>query len=153
MEPRKFDEEKHIKEVLKDWKCNPILEECSPHPFQSYGLFTIGLIAAICYRVLVVFEHVSPTWVRPLWYIGSIGFLIFFIHRYQVSRKRHNAIKKYQLIQKLKSTNKLEYEERAAVIELLTSLDKSLEKYNFMAIFVLTIIAIVVDIILSTANM
>ena len=123
-----------------------------PHTVSKatvYGFFLLGLLSAIAFRIIIVFQHVKPSWVRPVWYAGVLGYLVFFLYRYSISRKRKRAIKEYELIEKVRADACLSEEEREAVIYLLSSIKKSMEDINYYIIFILSILAIIVDIILS----
>ena len=50
--------------------------------------FWIGIIATVAYRIIIVLNFYSSFWVKISWYIGTIGFTIYFIHRYRISQKR-----------------------------------------------------------------
>lgn len=114
-----------------------------------YGFFILGLLSAIAFRIIIVFQHIQPTWVRPVWYAGILGYLAFFLYRYSISRKRKNAIKEHDLITKMKSKEDLSDEERQTVIYLLSSIQKSMEDLNYYIIFILSILAIAADIVLT----
>jgi len=47
--------------------------------------FWIGIVATIAYRVIVVLNNVSAVWVQVAWYIGTVGFIFYFAHRFDVS--------------------------------------------------------------------
>ncbi|HHN66263.1 MAG TPA: hypothetical protein ENK09_12980 [Nitrospirae bacterium] len=117
--------------------------------FVIVGFFILGLISAVAYRAIVVIQHIEPRWVRPAWYIGTLGYLLFFLYRFSISRKRKHAIKQYQLIEKIKNNACLNDEDREVVVYLLQSLRKSMEDRNYFIIFILSIVAIVVDLIIS----
>ncbi len=117
--------------------------------FVIVGFFILGLISAVAYRAIVVIQHIEPRWVRPVWYIGTLGYLLFFLYRFSISRKRKHAIKQYQLIEKIKNNACLNDEDREVVVYLLQSLRKSMEDRNYFIIFILSIVAIVVDLIIS----
>lgn len=123
-----------------------------PHTVPGYvimGFFILGLISAIAYRSIVVIQHIEPGLVRPVWYLGTVGYLLFFLYRFYISRKRKHAIRQYQLIEKVKTNACLTDEDREVVVYLLQSLKKSMEDRNYFIIFILSIVAIVVDIIIS----
>jgi len=63
--------------------------------------------------------------------------------------KRKKAIDKYDLISKLKANKKLSDEDREITIYLLSSIKKSRENINYMLIFTLSIVAILMDLFLS----
>jgi hypothetical protein len=128
------------------------MEEPKPHTVPKsviYAFFVLGLISAIAFRGIIIFQHLEPTWVRPVWYIGTIGYFFFFLYRYMISKKRKHTIASYQLIEKLKANACLAEEEREAVLYLLASIKFSLEDINYALIFILSVLAIVADIVLT----
>jgi len=128
------------------------MEKPKPHivpKYVIYAFFVLGLVSAIAFRGIIIFQHLEPTWVRPVWYIGTIGYFFFFLYRYMITKKRKHAIEKYQLIEKLKANACLADEEREAVLYLLSSLKFSLEDINYALIFILSVVAILADIVLT----
>lgn len=129
------------------------MEKLKPHTVPKsviYAFFVLGLVSAIAFRGIIIFQHLEPTWVRPVWYIGTIGYFFFFLYRYLITKKRKHAIENYQLIEKLKANACLADEEREAVLYLLSSIKFSLEDINYALIFLLSVLAIVADIVLTT---
>lgn len=107
--------------------------------------FVVGLIAACSFRVLIVFSHSYQSLFRPVWYLGTIGYLLFFLYRYMISRKRKRAIEQYDLIEKLKSAGPLSEVDREVLVYLLSSIRKSRENLNYLFIFGLSFLAIIAD--------
>jgi hypothetical protein len=129
-----------------------IMEKQKPHTVPKSVIFTffvLGLISAIAFRGIIVFQHLEPNWVRPVWYIGTIGYFIFFLYRYIITKKRKRAIEDYHLIEKLKTNACLAEEDREVVLYLLSSVKVSLEDINYALIFVLSVVAIGADIVLT----
>ena len=123
-----------------------------PHTLPKsviYGFFIIGLLSAIAFRIIIVFQRIQPTWVRPVWYAGVLGYMAFFLYRYSISRKRKNAIRDYDLITKLNNNACLTDEDREVVIYLLSSIKKSMEDLNYYLIFILSVLAIAADIVFT----
>jgi len=123
-----------------------------PHTLPKpviYGFFILGLLSAVAFRIIIVFQHIEPTWVRPVWYAGILGYIVFFLYRYSISRKRKNAIKDYDLINKLKNKDRLSDKDREIVTYLLSSIQKSMEDLNYYIIFILSILAIAADIVFT----
>lgn len=123
-----------------------------PHTLPKpviYGFFILGLLSAIAFRIIIVFQHIEPTWVRPVWYAGILGYIVFFLYRYYISRKRKKAIRDYDLINKLKTDACLSDKDREIVTYLLSSIQKSMEDLNYFIIFILSILAIIADFVLS----
>ena len=111
--------------------------------------FLIGVLSAIAFRALIVFNHVHPEWFRPVWYLGTIGYVIFFLYRYWISHKRKHAIHQYALLDKLKGPGELTTEDREVLLYLLSSVSKSREDLNYLIIFFLSIVAVGIDVFLS----
>lgn len=114
-----------------------------------YGFFVIGLISAIAFRAIIVFQHLEPSWVRPVWYAGIVGYVFFFLYRYGITKKRKKAIDDFKLIDKVKANACLTEEDREIVLYLLSSIKSSPEDLNYAIIFILSILAILADILLS----
>lgn len=110
--------------------------------------FIIGVISAIAFRVIIVFQHMAPSWVRPIWYVGVIGYFIFFLYRYYISQKRRYAVRKNDLVNKISKGEILDENEREVTIYLLNSLLKSKENLNYLIIFVLSFIVVAFDIVM-----
>ena len=131
---------------------NASLEKRTPHVLPKYiiyGFFTVGLVSAIAFRGIIVFQHLEPAWIRPVWYIGTVGYFLFFLYRYSITRKRKKAIAEFQLIEKVKTNTCLSDQDRELVLYLLSSIKTSLEDLNYAIIFLLSVIAIIADLLLS----
>jgi hypothetical protein len=89
--------------------------------YIMYSFFIIGLLSAIAFRSIIIFQHVEPHWVRPVWYIGTIGYFLFFLYRYNME----------------------------VVLYLLSSIKLSLEDMNYAIIFLLSVVAVIADMILA----
>ncbi len=114
-----------------------------------YGFFVVGLLSAVAFRAIIVFQHIEPEWVRPVWYIGVVGYFIFFLYRYIITKKRKKAIEDFQLIEKVKANACLKEEDRDIVLFLLSSIRYSPEDINYAVIFILSVLAIIADLALT----
>ena len=114
-----------------------------------FGFFVIGLLSAIAFRAIIVFQHLEPSWVRPVWYAGIVGYIFFFLYRYRITKKRKKAIDDFELIDKVKANACLTEEDREIVLYLLSSIKSSPEDLNYAIIFILSILAILADILLT----
>lgn len=114
-----------------------------------YLFMVIGLISAVAFRALTILGHLNPPLVRPVWYAGVIGYILFFAYRYYITEKRRKVIRQHQLIQKVQSPGCLSDEDRVLVQYLLQSISKSKENINYLFIFALSVVAIAVDLWLS----
>jgi len=114
-----------------------------------YFFFIIGLLSAIAFRSIIIFQHIEPPWVRPVWYIGTIGYFLFFLYRYNITKKRKKAVDDFQLIEKLRSEASLTEKDREVVLYLLSSIKLSLEDMNYAIIFILSVVAVIADVLLT----
>lgn len=113
--------------------------------FIIYSFLALGIISAIAFRAISILQSIEPVWVRPVWYVGVIGYMVFFLYRYYISEKRKKVVQKFQLIEKVRGNTCLTYEDRDVLIYLLTSIRKSPENINYLIIFILSILAILAD--------
>jgi hypothetical protein len=110
--------------------------------------FWFGIIATISYRAIVILNHYSPTISLIAWYIGTVGFVLYFWHRYIVSEKRVELIKKHKLIAAVKRSN-LTRSQIDANEYILTTLLSTKEKWNYIVIFATSLIAMLIGIYLD----
>jgi len=114
--------------------------------------FFIGLISAVSFRAIILVQYFSPLLVRALWYVAVITNFLFFLFRYHISRKRKRAINAQNLIAKLQTQEPLTREDREGLTYLLTSIERSHENWNYLSIFILSALAIIIDVIMSLAG-
>src|SRR5689334_23334524 len=110
--------------------------------------FVVGLLSSVAFRVIILFQKHHPAWVRTVWYFGVIGYMLFFMYRYYISHRRKHTIAHTNIIAKLQGGESLSADDRAAALYLLNSIRKSPEDWNYLAIFVLSVITIALDLLL-----
>lgn len=110
--------------------------------------FAIGLMSALSFRALMAIKDLQPQLFRPVWYLGIIGYILFFGFRYSITEKRKKAISEFNLVEKLKTGEELTSNDRQVVTYILSSLQKSRENLNYLFIFVTSAIAIFLDLLL-----
>lgn len=112
------------------------------------GFFLLGLLSSVAFRAIILFQKFDPARVRPVWYFGVIGYMLFFMYRYGISQRRKRAIEQTNIIEKIGRGAELSAEDREAALYLLNSIRKSQEDWNYLAIFILSIVAIALDVVL-----
>ncbi|MCF7820538.1 MAG: hypothetical protein K9M44_03665 [Candidatus Pacebacteria bacterium] len=112
------------------------------HKLYRIWLFIVGIIATIAYRIIIVLNYYSPVAVEIAWYIGTIGFVWYFIHRYKVENRRDHLIESMRLAEKIANKEELKDKERQALVYILKGLKTSLAKWNYIAIFLLSALAL-----------
>ncbi|MDP2709407.1 MAG: hypothetical protein Q8O93_05210 [bacterium] len=105
-------------------------------------IFLVGVAATIAYRLVIVLNHYSQLWVEISWYIGTIGFIWYFAHRFNIENRRDRLIEKLRLAEKIESGRPFNSEDKTALLYILTSLETSLAKWNYVAIFLFSFLAI-----------
>lgn len=105
-------------------------------------IFMVGVIATIAYRLVVILNHYSQLWVEVAWYIGTIGFIWYFAHRFNIENRRDKLIEKLNLVEKIQTDQSFNSEDKTALLYILKSLGTSLAKWNYIAIFFFSFLAI-----------
>jgi len=126
--------------------------ESQPKVMPKYlvnGFFALGIVGAVSFRSLIVLGKVAPFLVRPIWYLGVLSYVFFFLYRYYITEKRRRAIVSFNLIEKLEKGEKLNEIETGVNIYLLNSVIRSKENLNYLIIFILSVVMIFLDIILN----
>ncbi|MBT6691557.1 hypothetical protein HOB10_04460 [Candidatus Parcubacteria bacterium] len=113
--------------------------------------FWAGVIATLAYRIIIVLNFYNTTWVKISWYIGTVGFIIYFIHRFDISKKRSALIVKHRLREKLDANtlDELNKEDNEALGYILKTLVSSKERYNYYIIFILSGIALIAGLLID----
>jgi hypothetical protein len=111
--------------------------------------FWIGIAATTAYRAIIFFTDANPVLLKVTWYIGTIGFIIYFAHRYQVSGRRARAIEEYRLTEKIPQLSELTLEERSALSYVLSTLRSTKEKWNYIFIFATSAIALIAGVVID----
>ena len=131
---------------------------CSEHKrckdsYKSWIFFIIGLIATAAIRVVTVLMHINPLYGKTAWYIGVGGFFLFFLYRYNIIKSRSDLILKNKLVDKIQQRDQLSASDYELLEGVMCSLNSKKERINFMFIFVLSaitlLIALYIDIFLA----
>lgn len=118
----------------------------TPHKKSTRLLFFwIGIFATLAYRAIIVFQHLDGPWLTLAWYIGTIGFIAYFAHRFSISERREKVIVEHQLIEKIDKTS-LAPEDQTALRYVLGTLISSKERWNYITIFIASAIALLIGI-------
>jgi len=111
--------------------------------------FWSGIVATFAYRIIVILNNYSKAWAQLSWYIGTIGFVLYFLHRYQVSEKRAKLIRDHNLIRDIAKSPNLSQEQINSTEYILKTLLSTKEKWNYIFIFVMSVVAFVIGIYLD----
>lgn len=115
----------------------------------SLVFFIIGLIAIIAVRAVTILEHVRPIYGKISWYIGIIGFFLYFAYKHRVEHNRSRLIKTGRLVDKVLQDGDIKKEDRQAIGSVLCALSSNKDRINYLMIFsssaVVLIIAFYLD--------
>ncbi len=126
------------------------MENLKPHSNATrLFYFWSGIIATLAYRIIIVLNSFDPVWVKAAWYIGTIGFVVYFIHRYDISEKRGRIIRQRELEKKVASLKGLSKDDKAAMAYIFHTLQSSKEKWNYIFIFALSGLALIAGVIMD----
>lgn len=126
------------------------MEVIEPNPkFVRLFFFWTGIIATVAYRIIIVLNWYSPLWVKVSWYIGTIGFVFYFWHRFNVAKKRARLIKDYELIEAVDKIDRIDPQRKLALRYLVKTSLTSKSRWNSAVIFILSIIALFVGIFID----
>lgn len=115
----------------------------SSSKFYRRWMFVLGIIATIAYRIIVVLNGYNQIYVQISWYVGTIGFVWYFAHRFNVENRRDRLITDMGLEDKIRENKVLTDQERESLVYILGSLKTSLSKWNYIAIFFFSAIALI----------
>lgn len=124
------------------------MENLHPNPKPIRLLyFWIGLLATFSYRIIIILNFYSSTLVKVSWYVGTIGFIVYYIHRFKISQKRSRVIVEHRLREKLDNPEQLNSSDHQALAYILDTLVSSKEKWNNYFIFVSSGLALLVGVL------
>jgi len=109
--------------------------------------FLIGIIATLAYRIIIVLNFYSPNWVKVSWYIGTVGFVLYFGHRFDAQRRRVKLISDYGLDKAVKKVKGIGPKQKEALNHVIRTTYASKSRWNSAVIFILSILALIVGII------
>lgn len=111
--------------------------------YAAWIFFIIGIFATLAVRAVTVLMHIKPLYGQIAWYIGVVGFLFFFSYKFRLYSYRSKVVRENNLAQKIQE-RELTQEEKDVVSAILCGLSSRKESINYLFIFILSAIAIVV---------
>ncbi|WP_440952126.1 hypothetical protein [Methanococcoides sp. FTZ1] len=111
--------------------------------------FWVGLVSAIALRAIIIADYYNDYVARILFYLGVIGYMAFFAHRYRIAKRRAGVLNELELLNKIEKYETLTKEDIDGLKYIIWSLSVSKERLNYLIIIVFSMIAIMVSIILD----
>ena len=123
-----------------------VANKIQPAPkFLRIFFFISGIVATIAYRIIFLLD---PFWVKIVWYIGTIGFIVYFWHRAHIETKREKLVKDYDLINVVERSD-IQGEEKLAVSYLVKTSLTSKARFNSAFIVIVSALALVASILID----
>lgn len=119
-----------------------------PRPIKLI-YFWIGILATVSYRIIIVLNFFEPFWVKAAWYVGTVGFIIYFWSRYKVVKQFHSLIEEQNLVEATQQAENINAEQKQALSFVVNTLDKTKAQLNYQIIFALSGLALAAGIILD----
>ena len=116
--------------------------------FYRNLIFIIGIVATFAYRIIVILNHYSQLWVEIAWFIGTIGFIWYFAHRFRIENKRDKLIEERNLTEKMRN-KEVSQQDRDVIVYILKSLETSKAKWNYIFIFAFSLLALIYAIVVD----
>ncbi len=116
--------------------------------FFSLIFFVLGLIGALGFRMILLLNKINYLFASIAWYTAIFSYLFFYGYRLYIEDKRRKIIINNQLREKL-NNRELSREDRDRIKTLLDSILVSKLKWNFFILFILTILAFIMQIIVD----
>ncbi len=111
-------------------------------PATRAFFFWAGILSTVLYRAIIFFTGASQVTLRVIWYVGTVGFVIYFVHRYDIAKRRTRVIHELGLAEKVPQLKELSDTDRAGLQYLFATLQSSREKWNYYVIFASSVIAL-----------
>jgi hypothetical protein len=126
--------------VLSEWR-KQMKEMIHTKNWKRVMYFVIGLIATVAYRIIL---FTGEMWTKVMWYVGTLGFVLYFWHRAEVQQKRADLVSDNDLIRIVSGMKKLKVEQKQALNYLVRTSVTSKARWNSLMIFWLSLVALVV---------
>lgn len=111
--------------------------------FKRWFFFVAGIIATLAYRIIIVLDEF---WIKIAWYVGTVGFILYFGHRSHVQKKRKELVNKNNLVKIVDDLKGVKVAQKEALHYLVKSAITSKVRWNSLFIFWLSVLALVIGI-------
>ena len=108
----------------------------------SWILFFVALVAVISLRAVNLVLDTNPIFAKALWYVGVLGFLIFFVYKFRYDQILHRELDKTELIDKLLHKKELTEHDREVLGTIVCKLSSKKDKINYFFIFISSALAL-----------
>jgi hypothetical protein len=108
---------------------------------MSWVYFAIGLVAAFSVRLVAVFMDYNILYAKIAWYVGVIGFFIFFLNKFSIDTARSRLISS-SLVARLHRKESLSDDDYTTLDTILCALRSNKDRINYFVIFSTSILTV-----------
>ncbi len=123
-----------------------------PQGFSSSTIkiyFWLGIMSALALRLILIADHYSVTLGKAMFYLGVVGYMIFFAHRYRVAIRRVTVLEDLKLLEKLEHGKQFSEKDIEGLYYIIWSLSVSKERINYLIIFTFSVLSIAISLLLD----
>ena len=127
----------------KEFVCHDCfkLKKCK-ESMVSWILFFIALVAVISLRAVNAVLDINLVLAKTLWYIGVIGFFIFFVYKFRYDQILHKELRRTDLADKLLYNKELSEYDREVLGTIICKLSSKKDKINYLFVFASFLLAL-----------
>jgi len=111
--------------------------------------FWAGIVATLAYRIIVVLNFYNAALVSAAWYIGTVGFILYFGHRTHVQKKRSNLVMDNDLVGVVSKMKGVKGKQKEALSYIVESAVTSKVRWNSLFIFWTSVVALIIGLVLD----
>jgi len=119
---------------------------CKESPVTTV-FFIIGLIATIAIRAIGISGLFNIVVTKILWYIGVLGFLLFFIYKYKVENERRKMIIENNIIKKIILESNIDEKDKEVLSSLLCGFISKKDTINYFVIFFTSAVSLIIALV------
>lgn len=108
----------------------------------SWIFFFIALIAVISLRAVNLVLNANLIFAKTLWYIGVLGFFVFFVYKFRYDQILHRELEKTDLKDKLLYKKELSEHDKDVLGTIICKLSSKKDKINYFFIFLSSALAL-----------
>jgi hypothetical protein len=111
---------------------------------KRWFFFVVGIIATVAYRIII---FTGERFAQIMWYVGTLGFVLYFWHRAEVQQRRADLVRDNDLINIVSRIKRLKVEQKQALNYIVRTSLTSKVRWNSIMIFWLSLVALVVGVV------
>ncbi|MFA4991020.1 MAG: hypothetical protein WC569_00365 [Candidatus Omnitrophota bacterium] len=109
---------------------------------MSWIFFIIGLMATVSVRLVSFFMDFNVMYSKIAWYVGVVGFFIFFLYKFRVEAARARLIGRRDLAARIRDKKELDEEDYGLIGAILCGLSSNKDRINYIFIFGSSVLAL-----------